>query len=171
MLVVFTLYGIKYTNGRFFARSPSISISNTLDWVLFYGIVLWHINCYGDISYHTPKMDTSNLNIFAELSSLGEENFSFRTRHLTSRERLILPLYDFLFSANTITFTYYPLFELFFHRSYLKTTTSTIIGHCQNFFIHIYPLYRIWFGRVLWHLNHYRLFNAKSSLYIYISTT
>ena len=26
----------------------------------------------------------------------------------------------------------------------------------------------IWFGWVLWHLNHCRLFNAKSSLYIYI---
>ena len=26
----------------------------------------------------------------------------------------------------------------------------------------------IWFGWVLWHINYYRLFNAKSSLYIYI---
>ena len=26
----------------------------------------------------------------------------------------------------------------------------------------------IWLGWVLWHINHYRLFNAKSSLYIYI---
>ena len=26
----------------------------------------------------------------------------------------------------------------------------------------------IWFGWVLWHINHYRLFDAKSSLYIYI---
>ena len=26
----------------------------------------------------------------------------------------------------------------------------------------------IWFRWVLWHINHYRLFNAKSSLYIYI---
>ena len=26
----------------------------------------------------------------------------------------------------------------------------------------------IWFGWVLWHINHYWLFNAKSSLYIYI---
>ena len=25
----------------------------------------------------------------------------------------------------------------------------------------------IWFGLSLWHINHYRLFNAKSSLYIY----
>ena len=40
-------------------------------------------NCYGNISSHTPKMDSSNLNIFAELSSLGEDNFSFLTRHLT----------------------------------------------------------------------------------------
>ena len=26
----------------------------------------------------------------------------------------------------------------------------------------------IWFGWVLWHINHCRVFNAKSSLYIYI---
>ena len=26
----------------------------------------------------------------------------------------------------------------------------------------------IWFGWVLWHINHCRLFNGKSSLYIYI---
>ena len=26
----------------------------------------------------------------------------------------------------------------------------------------------IWFGWVLWHINHYMLFNAKSFLYIYI---
>ena len=57
--------------------------------------------CYGDISYHTPKMDSSNLNIFSELSSLGErqllvpyEKFDRRT---ASRARLVLPFYDFLF--------------------------------------------------------------------------
>ena len=26
----------------------------------------------------------------------------------------------------------------------------------------------IWFGLFLWHINHCRLFNAKSSLYIYV---
>ena len=31
------------------------------------------------------------------------------------------------FSANTIAFTFHPLFELFFHRSYLKTTTYIYI--------------------------------------------
>ena len=30
----------------------------------------------------------------------------------------------------------------------------------------IYDL--VWLGWVLWHINHCRLFNAKSSLYIYI---
>ena len=29
-------------------------------------------------------------------------------------------------------------------------------------------IYMIWFGWVLWHINHCWLFNAKSSLYIYI---
>ena len=89
------------------------------------------IICYGHISYHTPKMDTSNLNIFSERAKLGEDNFtlSYETfdRQIASRERLVLLLYDFLFSANTITFTYHPLFELFFHRSYLKTTTLLLL--------------------------------------------
>ena len=39
--------------------------------------------CYGDVSYHTPKMYSSNLNLFSELSSLWKDNFSFLTRHLT----------------------------------------------------------------------------------------
>ena len=30
-------------------------------------------NCYGDISYHTPKMDSSNLNIFSELARSGKK--------------------------------------------------------------------------------------------------
>ena len=38
---------------------------------------------YGDISYHTPNMDSFNLNIFSELSSLRGDNFSFLTKHLT----------------------------------------------------------------------------------------
>ena len=46
---------------------------------------------------------------------------------------------------------------------------STIVGiQCQILFIHIYKIYRIWFRRVLWHINHCGLFNAKSSSYIYI---
>ena len=31
-----------------------------------------------------------------------------------------------------------------------------------------YAKYIVWFGLVLWHINHCRLFNAKSSLDIYI---
>ena len=42
------------------------------------------VNCYGDITYHTPKMYSSNLNIL-RASSLGEGNFSFLKRHLTDR--------------------------------------------------------------------------------------
>ena len=32
----------------------------------------------------------------------------------------------------------------------------------------MYQIYRISIGLVLWHINHCRLFNAKSCLYIYI---
>ena len=40
---------------------------------------------------------------------------------------------------------------------------STTEGNqSQILFIHIYLLYMLWFGWVLWHINHCRLFNAKS---------
>ena len=46
---------------------------------------------------------------------------------------------------------------------------STIVGYLMpNPFIHIYQIHKIWFVGVLWHINHWRLFNAKSSFYIYI---
>ena len=48
---------------------------------------------------------------------------------------------------------------------------STIVGYLMpnplyTYIFNIYDL--VWFGLVLWHINHCRLFNAKSSLYIYI---
>ena len=38
----------------------------------------------------------------------------------------------------------------------------------QILFIHIYLIYMIWLGWVLWHINPWWLFNAQTSLYIYI---
>ena len=34
-------------------------------------------HCYEDISYHTPKMDSSNLNIFSELARSGKTTSCF----------------------------------------------------------------------------------------------
>ena len=53
---------------------------------------------------------------------------------------------------------------------------STIVGYLMPnllytyiyIYIYIYEIYMIWFVRVLRHINHCRLFTAKSSLYIYI---
>ena len=48
---------------------------------------------------------------------------------------------------------------------------SNIVGYLMPnpVFIYIYIyIYMIWFGWVLWHIKHCRLFNAKSSLCIYI---
>ena len=45
---------------------------------------------------------------------------------------------------------------------------STIVGYLMPNPLYTYILTIIWFVRVLWHINHCRLFNAKSSLYIYI---
>ena len=47
--------------------------------------------------------------------------------------------------------------------------TSTIVGYLKPnpFFTYILDI-NVWFGWVLWHINHCWLFNAKSSFYIYI---
>ena len=46
---------------------------------------------------------------------------------------------------------------------------STIVGYLMPNPLYTYILNNIiWLGWVLWHVNHCRLFNAKSSLYIYI---
>ena len=43
-----------------------------------------------------------------------------------------------------------------------------LVISCQIFFIRIYQIYMIWFGWVLLHIKHCRLFDAKTFLYIYI---
>ena len=64
---------------------------------LYFPFVL--LNCYGDISFYTPKMDSSNLNLFSELAHSGTQLLlSYETfdRGTASREQLVLLLYDFL---------------------------------------------------------------------------
>ena len=43
---------------------------------------------------------------------------------------------------------------------------STIVGYLMPnpLYTYILNIYMIWFGWVLWHINHYRLFNAKFKL-------
>ena len=50
---------------------------------------------------------------------------------------------------------------------------STIVGYLMpnpiyTYILNIYDFGLVWFGLVLWHINHCRLFNAKSYLYIHI---
>ena len=44
----------------------------------------------------------------------------------------------------------------------------TIAGEVVGGFISFLGFGLVWFGLVLWHISHCRLFNAKSSLYTYI---
>ena len=109
-----------------------LNIHSTL-LIHIYIYIYIYIYCYGDISYHTPNMDSSNLNIFSELSSLGGDNFSDCKPSTASTSFVWLP-----FSANTITFTYHPLFELFFHWFNRKTTTHTHTHTHTYIYIYIY---------------------------------
>ena len=43
---------------------------------------------------------------------------------------------------------------------------STILGYLMPNPVYTYKIYMIWFGWVLWHIKHCRLFNTKSFLYI-----
>ena len=45
---------------------------------------------------------------------------------------------------------------------------STTVGYLMPNPLYIY-IYMIWFAVVLWHINHCRLFTAKSSLSVYIN--
>ena len=46
---------------------------------------------------------------------------------------------------------------------------STIVGYLlPNSLYHVYWIYKIWFGWLLKYVNHWRLFNTKSFIYIYI---
>ena len=78
-------------------------------------------------------------------------SYGIFNRQTASRERLVLFLSDFLFTANTIAFTYQPLFELFFHRSYLNTTTISLVqnqAHTRrNKIINEHTFYWLFLGR------------------------
>ena len=60
------------------------------------------------------------------------------------------------------------------HRSLKLSLTVNDISECKSIFVYVHvQLYGCEYttniyGLVLWHINPYRLFNAKSSLYIYI---
>ena len=47
---------------------------------------------------------------------------------------------------------------------------STIVGYLMpnSLYLHIYWIYRNWFGWILWDINRCRLSNAKSFLYLFI---
>ena len=64
------------------------------------------IYCYGDISYHTPKMDSSNLNILCELARSGKTTSRFLQDiwQTNCKSRTATTSFVWLpFSANTIT--------------------------------------------------------------------
>ena len=106
-------------------------------------VLFWY--CYGDISYHTPKMDSCNLNIFSELAR-SEKTTSCFLRDVWQTDckprTASTSFVWLLFSANKITFTYHPLFGLFFHRSYLKTTADILMQSFSLFITHIIAI--IW---------------------------
>ena len=73
------------------------------------------------------------------------------------------------FQSNTSNSFYYQSFI----GAHLNGWVWWHINHRCFFFFHVKSCFcvyisLVWFGFVLWHINHFRLFNAKSSSYIYI---
>ena len=70
--------------------------------------------------------------------------------------------------SNLLTSSIILLFIIWFGLVWFYSI-STIVGYLIPNPLYTYILHIYEFGWVLWHINHYRLFNAKSSLCIYIT--
>ena len=97
--------------------------------------------------------------------------------HMTAHSRPLLPLF---LTRETLSLAlpgnskdswlfYFPSSSKFFLFLVWLSFKAYWLG-CQILFIYIYiyQMYMIWLGWILWHINHCRLFNVKSSLYIHI---
>ena len=78
---------------------------------------------------------------------------------------IVLTLFSFLFLIGFLSVFFLGLLRFY--------GISIIVGYLMpnSLYTYILNIHMIWFGSVLWHINHCRLFNAKSSLYIYIKYT
>ena len=127
--------------------------SVTATWVWF-GLVLRHINhCW----LFNAK---SSLNIYIKYIGFGLVWFLWHIKHCRLFNvksplslYLSLSLYIYIYNWVWLGFmAYQPLLFVLF----------------QTLFIHIHQIYKIWFGLVLWHINHCWLFYSRPSSYIYI---
>ena len=75
-----------------------------------------------------------------------------------------------LFNAKSSLYIYIYIYTYIWFGLFGFYGISNIVGYLMSnpLYIYIYQIYMIWFVQVLWHINHWGLFNAKSSLYIYI---
>ena len=140
-------YGISTIGGHLMPNPLYTYILNIYDLVWF-DLVLWHIN-HWRLFYAK-----SSLYIYIKYIWFGWVGFYGISTHCR------------LFKAKSSLYIYIKYIWFGWVGFYGISTIGVIL--CQILFIHIYWIYRIWFGWVLWHINHCRLFNAKSSLYIYI---
>ena len=114
--------------------------------MIWFGWVLWHIN-------HCRLFNAkSSLCVYVKYIWFGLVDFY----GISTIAGYLMPNPFYMYILNT-----YDLVWLGF--------ISIIVGYLMpNSILHIYWIYRIWFGWVLWLINHCRLFNAKSTLTIYI---
>ena len=144
--LLFVFYGISTIVGYLMPNFLYTYISNIYDLVWF-GLVLWHINNCRSFNPKSFLYNTSNIYDLVW--------FGLVLWHIN---------YCTLFKAKSSLNRYIKYIRFDWVGFY-----GTIVDYLMpNPFLYIYWIYIIWFGSVLWHIKHCRLFNAKSALYIYI---
>ena len=112
--------------------------------------------------------------IFRNGSNAGTENdnsFSAKTVFAHSFEPIdiisqVLPFSSMILSCGKCLYFFNKDKIRLFLKSDIFSSLDYLFNEVSSFPCFLVNKY--WFGLALWHINHFRLFNAKSFLYIYI---
>ena len=116
--------------------------------MIFFGWVLWHIN-------HC-RLSNAKSSSYIHIKYIWFVLVWFYGISTIEGHLMPNPLYTYIFN----------IYDLFWF-GFMAYQSLKVIW-CQILFVHTYWIYMICFGWVLWHINHWRLFDVKPSLYIYI---
>ena len=127
-------------------------------YVIWFGWVLWHINpCRLSFMAYQPLWVIWCHILFIHMYQIYMICFGWVLWHINHWR-----LFDAKFSLyGCIKYMWFGLIELY--------GISTIVGYLMpHSLFHMYQIYMICFGCVLWHINHWKIFDAKFSLCICI---
>ena len=131
-------------------------------------------SCVGNYFYTKENRITFWLNLLLIIHFLFDYIFQINDKNFKIRSYFSIIIYKTMFPHFNIVYMHiYSYCIISWHKKvyFLPGWVLWHINHCRLFntksSLYIYIRY-IWFSLVWWHINHCRLFNSKSSLYIYI---